>query len=411
MPNRKSRSRLVLTIGGLGLVGAALAVAFWPRAVMVDLGEVTRGPMTLTIDDEGRTRVSEPYVLSTPVAGRLQRVQVHPGDPVLKDETVVAHMLPTNPAALDVRTREQARASVQAAEAALRVARADHNAALANFDLAQAELKRTQALADRDITSPAALERYQQSYRVAEAQMQTTEAAISMREADLANARAQLIDFDNLGVGGTHLGIKDGDIPLFAPVDGRVLRVMQESETTLPAGAPIMEIGDVETDLEVVAELISSDAVQVEVGDPVIIDNWGGESALHGEVLRIDPFAITKYSSLGVEEQRVPITIALTSPPEARLALGHGYRVEVRVVVWQAEALIRAPSNALFRVGENWAVFLVRDGLARLQPVQIGHNNGRTAEVLTGLAPGDQVVLYPSAALSDGTRVAQRQTE
>ena len=408
MAKARKRSRLILTIIIVVLIGSALAAAFWPRPVMVDLGEVTRGPMMVTIDEEGRTRVSEAYVVSTPVAGRLQRVEVDPGDPVVRGETVVAHMLPTNPAALDVRTREQAQAAVQAAEAALRVSRADLNAAIANRDLAETELTRARQLLEREIVSEAAFDRARQNFRVAEATVETAEAAIAMREADLANARAQLIGFDDQGLAAAIGNTRSDDIPLYAPADGRILRIMQQSETTLPAGAPIMEIGDVDGELEVVVDLISSDAVQVEVGDGVIIEDWGGTRPLEGEVRRIDPFGITEFSALGVEEQRVPVTVALSGPPEERRALGHGYRVEARIVTWHNEDALRMPSSALFRTKEDWSVFVAEDGEAVRRIIEIGRNNGIVAEVFKGLVEGERVILYPSAAVSDGLSIAPR---
>ena len=411
MAKARRRSRLVLTTAVVLLIGATVTAAFWPRPIIVDLGDVTRGPMMVTIDEEGRTRVAEAYVVSTPVAGRLQRVQVNPGDPVVRGETVVAHMLPTNPAALDVRTREQAIAAVQAAEAALRVARADLNAAMANRDLAGTELDRAEQLAERQIASQAALDQARQNLRISEAAVETAEAAIAMREADLANARAQLIGMDDQGLAAAIGNTRSDDIPLHAPADGRVLRVIQQSETTLPAGAPIMEIGDIEGELEVVVDLISSDAVQVEIGDPVLIEDWGGTPTLDGEVRRIDPFGITRFSALGVEEQRVPVTVALTGPPEDRAALGHGYRVEARIVVWQSEDALRVPASALFRAGDDWAVFLLVDGSAALRTVQVARNNGIVAEVRDGLAEGDRVILYPSTAITDGVAVSERTVE
>ncbi|MFA8387466.1 MAG: efflux RND transporter periplasmic adaptor subunit [Pelagibaca sp.] len=411
MAKARKRSRLILTIVVVLLIGGALTAAFWPRPAMVDLSEVTRGPMMVTIDEEGRTRVAEAYIISTPVAGRLQRVQVDPGDPVVRGETVVAHMLPTNPAALDVRTREQAQAVVQSAEAALRVARADLNAAIANRDFAKTELSRAEQLAERGTVSGAARDRARQDARVSDAAVETAEAAISMREADLANARAQLIGFDDQGLAAAIGNMRSDDIPLYAPADGRILRIMQQSETTLPAGAPIMEIGDIDGELEVVVDLISSDAVQVEVGDRVIVDDWGGVAPLDGEVHRIDPFGITEFSALGVEEQRVPVTVALTGPPEDRRALGHGYRVEARIVVWQQEDALRVPASALFRTGAEWSVFVSEEGVAALRIVEVGRNNGIVTEVQEGLSPGEQVILYPSAAITDGTAVAQRSVE
>ncbi len=412
MAQRKKRSsRLFLTLVVAVLVGSALAAAFWPRALMVDLGEVTRGAMMVTIDEEGRAQVAEAYVVSTPVAGRLQRVEVKPGDAVVRGETVVAHMLPINPAALDVRTREQALAAVQAAEAAVRLAQADLNVAMASRDFAESELARTEQLADRQIASESALDSARQKRRVAVAQVETAEAAISMREAELNNARALLIGFDDRGLAAALREQTSDDIPLWAPATGRILQIMQQSETTLPAGTPIMEIGNIADGLEVVVQLISSDAVQVEVGDPVVIDDWGGEVPLAGKVRRIDPFAITKFSALGVEEQRVPVTIALTGPAEDRRALGHGYRVEARIVVWQGEDVVRVPSSAMFRSGEEWAVFVAQDGKAVKRPVEIGQNNGTLAEIRHGLQVGEKVILYPSAAVLDGTRVQQRKVE
>lgn len=407
MARPKKRSRLILTLIAIAVLGGALTAAFWPRPMAVDMGTVTVAPLVVTIDEEGRTRVAEAYVVSTPVAGRLQRVEVTPGTPVVRGETVVAHMLPTNPAALDVRTREQARAAVTAAEAALRVARADLNAALANAEFAQTELARTRQLQERDIASDAALERSQQAARIAQANVDTAEAAIGVREAEVANARSQLIGFDDQGLANAVGGDSD-DIPLYAPADGRVLRVIQQSETTLPAGAPIMEIGDVAGDLEVVVELISSDAVQVAPGDRVIIEDWGGETDLAGVVQRVDPFGVTKFSALGVEEQRVTAVVALTSPAQARGALGHGFRVEARVVVWEDKAALTVPASALFRDGDGWAVFRVVDGEARLSPVEIGRSDGIASQVLGGLEAGETVILYPSAAVAEGSAVAPR---
>ena len=274
---------------------------------------------------------------------------------------------------------------MQAAEAALRVARADLNAAMANRDLASSELARARQLTERQIASEAALDRAKQTYRVSEATVETAEAAISMREADLANARAQLIGFDDQGLAAAIGGPRGDDIPLHAPTDGRILRVMQQSETTLPAGAPIMEIGDIAGDLEVTVDLISSDAVQVTPGSRVIIADWGGETPLAGEVRRIDPLGVTKFSALGVEEQRVAVTVALTGDPSERAALGHGYRVEAQIVVWQQDDALRVPSSALFRSGDAWAVFVDAGGTAALRPVEIGRNNGIVAEVLDGL--------------------------
>ncbi|MCB1365994.1 MAG: HlyD family efflux transporter periplasmic adaptor subunit [Rhodobacteraceae bacterium] len=409
MAARKKRSRPVLTLAAIALVAAVLAVAFWPRPSLVDMGTVRVGHMALTIDEEARTQVHEPYVVSSPVAGELQRVEIVPGDRVVSGQKV-AEMRPANPAALDVRTREQARAAVEAAEAALRVARADLKAAEATRDYARSELTRIRKLVERGIVSQAALEKAEQEARVAEARADTLNATITMRKAEVDNALAQLIGFDDLGLAaafetGT---VNSPSIPIRAPIEGTILKVLHKSETALPAGEPILEIGNVERDLEVVAELLSSDAVRVEKGDRVIITNWGGPE-LDGVVARIDPYGFTKHSALGVEEQRVETIIGFSGETGHGSNLGHGYRVEVRIVVWERDDARIVPSSALFRDGNGWAVFAVRDGRAALTPVEIGRNNGIEAELLDGLEPGDRVVLFPSSDLRDGAAVAQRQ--
>ncbi len=410
MKRAKKRSRLYLSIAALLLLGGALAMAFWPRATLVDLGDVIRAPMIVTIDDEGRTRVRDAYVVSTPVAGRLLRVQLDPGDPVVQGDTVIAHMRPSNPAALDARTREQARAVVAAADASLRVARADLNAAIANRDLARSERDRIEQLAKQGMSTEAAVDRSRQEARVAQAHVDTAEAAISMRQAELANAQTQLIGFGDQALSNA-IGSAQDDIPILAPTSGRVLRIMQQSETTLPAGAPIMEIGDVGGDLEVIVDLLSTDAVQVSAGMRVIIDEWGGQEPIDGEVVRVDPFGVTTFSALGVEEQRVNTVIRLTSPVESFKGLGHGFRVETRMVIWEADDVLSVPASALFREQGEWAVLRVDQGTTALQTVQIGRNNGVQAQVLAGLEAGDSVVLYPASGLSEGQRVRQREID
>lgn len=391
-------------IGVAALVAAALVAAFWPQPTEVDLGAVTRGAMRLTVDEEARTQVRDPYVVSTPIAGHLLRVDLQPGDRVEQGKTIVARMLPTNPAALDIRTHEQARAAIDSAKAALRVAEADLNKALADRDLAQTDLGRAQKLYAQENISHAALDRSESAMRTAQAVVDTARAAISMRVADLNNAEANLISFDNIGQ--ARSASEAIDLP--SPITGVVLRVLQESETILPAGTPVLEIGDTGADLEIVVELLSSDAVRVAVGDPVEIDNWGGEDVLNGVVERIDPFGFTKFSALGVEEQRVNAVIRFTDPIKQRAGLGHGFRVETRIIVWQNDDTLIAPSSALFRHNGGWAVFVARDEKAVLTPVETGRNNGFEVQILNGVEAGDAVVLYPSATLVDGARIAPR---
>ncbi|WP_027835239.1 efflux RND transporter periplasmic adaptor subunit [Maritalea myrionectae] len=411
MPKRAKISRNLFIFAAVAAVSATIALTLMPKPTEVDLGVVNRGDLAVTIDEEGRTRVRETYTVSTPVAGRLLRVEMHAGDLVTQGETVVAKMRPINPAVLDSRTREQAIAAVDVARASLRVAEANLNAAIASEELAEAAFRRTRALAERGIESEATLERAEGNLRSSRASRETAEAAIAMREAELANARASLNGREDIGqadAGGDH----DGDeIPLYAPIDGRILQVLQESETTLPVGAPIMEIGDVASDLEVVSELISSDAVQVSEGDPVILRDWGGDNDLRGKVRRVHPFGETKYSALGVEEQRVRVEIDLLSPIEERTALGHGYRLEVAIVVWQANDVLLVPASALFREDGNWSVFVAKDGEAQLTQIEIGQSNGVLTQVVSGIEEGDQVILYPSAAIEQGSKIVPRAKE
>lgn len=403
--------RSLFTLGTVAALGAALTYAFWPRPMIVDMGRVAHGPMVVTINEEGRTRVHDTYVVSTPVAGRLLRVDVEPGDAVVAAETVVARMLPTNPPALDARSRAQTLADVATAEAALRLARAEHTRAVADKELADADLGRTRRLRESNTVGQAALDSATREARAAMAALDTAEASIAMREAELESVRARLISFDDHGSAGAARTASVEPIPIRAPATGLVLRVMQESESTLPAGAPILEIGNVQKDLEVLVELLSSDAVRVAPGDRVIFADWGGPEPLNGVVQRVDPWGFTKVSALGVEEQRVNTVVRFTDPAQARGKLGHGFRVAAQIVVWEeADALI-VPSSALFRDGQDWALFVVSDGTAALRRVEIGRNNGVEAQVLGGLEPGDEVVLYPSSELTDGTAVAKREVE
>lgn len=409
----KRRSRIWLTLIAALLIVLLVAYAFWPRPTLVDVGRITETSMLVTIDEEARTRVRDAYLVTAPVAGRLLRVEPEPGDEVIGGETVLARLIPISPSLLDIRTREQARAAIGAAEAALRMARADLNRAMADKELADADQTRILQLFAQGIATKSQRDQAVREARSAGAALDTAKAAISMREAELANARARLISFDQdqSSAGQTAAGVDSNTVPLTAPVSGRILQVMQESETTLTAGTPILEIGDTDNDLEVIVELLSTDAVKIDTGDRVVIDNWGGLQPLNGTVERIEPWGFTKYSALGVEEQRVNAIIRFTDPPAQRNKLGHGYRVEARIVVWENSQTLAAPSSALFREGQDWAVFKVKEGRAHLTRVKVGHNNGTKAQILEGIEAGQQVVLYPGPGLEDGDKVARRETE
>ena len=404
----KKISRRYLTLGVLLLLGVALAFAFRPKPLAVDIGVVERGSMLVTIDEEGRTRVRDAYMVSTPVAGQLLRVDGEPGDQVIAGKSVVAVMLPAKPTPLDARSRAQADAEVAAAEAAMQLVRAERRQAIADQELAETELNRIRNLRKSNLESQAALDRAIRQSLIADAALSSAEAAITERQANLASARSRLIEID----GQTFV---DGElakaINLYAPSNGQVLRIMQESEATLAAGTAILEIGNIDNDLEVVVELLSSDAVQVTPGDKVILSAWGGQENLNGVVTRVDPWGFTKVSALGVDQQRVNAIIRFTDPQGSRRKLGHGFRVEARIIVWQEDDALLVPSSALFRDGKQWSVFVVDNGTASIRTVEIGKNNGFTAQVLNGLEAGEQVVLYPAAELSDGVKVSQRRID
>jgi len=402
----RTRSRPVLITSAAILLGAALTFAFWPQPTMVDIGEVSIGPMQVTIDEEGRTRVRNAYMISTPVTGRLLRVTVEPGDTVKQWQTVVAQMLPANPVALDQRSREQARSAVAVAEASLRLARTELKRTAAERELANSQLQRVQQLRQNNSVSETELERATRDVKTAQAAFESAEATIQVRQAELHSAQIQLTVFANQqsteSEHTTH-------IPILSPSSGQVLRLVQQSETTLPAGTPIMEIGNVDNDLEVLVELLSTDAVQVTPGAPVLIEKWGGRDALDAVVERIEPWGFTKFSALGVEEQRVNAILRFVDPPPA--GLGHGFRVEARIITWENEKTLIVPSSALFRNGDQWSVFLVENGIAKQRNININHNNGVQAEVLDGLKSGDNVILYPASELDDGMRITQRQID
>lgn len=392
------------------VIALFFAFALWPRAVPVDMAELRRGPMMTSIDEEAKAQVRDVYSVSMPTAGRLMRVAVEPGDPVIAGESIVARMMPSNPQALDIRTEEQARAAVEAAEGALALAEADALRTQADLELAETRRERFAGLYSENAGSRADLDRAERDLAAAEAALRSARATIRIRRAELESARAMLMSFTAaqeeapgaVATGGA------AAYPIVAPSSGVVLRVVHESETTLPAGAAILQIGDPHGDLEIHAELLSTDAVRVAAGDRVIVERWGGACELEGIVERVEPWAFTKVSALGIEEQRVNVRIRLIGDPAGESGLGHGYRTHVRIVTWEAEDVLQVPVSALFREGEGWSLFLVEGGRARKRSVQIGRRNETVAELRTPLPEGATVILYPGDALEDGLRVMPR---
>jgi HlyD family secretion protein len=382
------------------IVLAIMAVALWPEAVEVDVARVTRGPLQVTIDEEGETRVHDRFVVYAPVAGRLQRIELEPGDPVTRGKTVVARLAPTPSPLLDARTRAEYQAAVDAARAAVGQARADRDRAAAALEQARRTLDRQESLVEAGAIAREQLEEAQTAAKTADSAFRAAEAAVSRAEQELRLAQARLQSPPARGPA----------VDVVAPVDGVVLKRLRESETVVPAGEPLLEIGDPQR-LEVVADLLSTDAVKVAAGSQVSIEQWGGGRALQARVRRVEPSGFMKVSALGVEEQRVNVIIDFTEPAEAVRALGDSYRVEVRIVIWQAEDVLKVPVGSLFRRGDDWAVFAVDEGYARLRTVQLGQRNNDEGQILKGLDTGQTVVLHPPDTLADGARVAPRATD
>jgi HlyD family secretion protein len=385
------------------LVLAAIVYGFLPRPVEADLAEVTRGPMRVTVDEEGKTRIRERYVVSAPLTGTLHRVRLKPGHKVARGETV-AVIEPTDPKLLDARERAEAAARVGIAEAALKqaearvtAARREHELAVAQFDRARASYAKGGASIDEvHITESRA--------QVKAAEIRAAEAAERVARSELDLARAALIRTDPASA----LPAESARLEVPAPADGKVLRVFQESAAVVTPGTPILEVGD-PADLELVIEALSTDAVRISPGDRVIVERWGGDGSLEARVRWVEPAGFLKKSALGVEEQRVYVIADFVGPPEKRLALGDAFRVETRIVVWESADSVRVPAGALFRGPDGrWAVFAVRDGRAATTPLTVGRSNGLEAEVLAGLAPGDRVVLHPSDRVKDGVEVVGR---
>ncbi len=383
------------------IVGVTVVIAwsFMPRPVPSDFADVVRGELVVTVQDEGYTRVREVYAVSAPVGGRLLRVEAEPGDTVEIGETL-ANILPSDPAFLDARSQGEAEAARQAAEALLGFARAEVTRAEAEADFARTEMERISTLAERGTVSQGALDRAELQFRSAQAALSTARANVRARIAERDAAAARLME---PGDDGDARGV----VTVTSPIEGRVLRRLQESETVLEPGTPILELGD-PRDLEIVAELLSTDAVRIAEGAAASIEAWGGLPALGARVRRIEPFGFLKISALGVEEQRVNVILDLTDPPEEWASLGHGFRVEPRIEIWRGDDVIVAPVAALFRTETGWGCFVVDGGRARLRAVELGHTNGVEAEILSGLEPGETLVLYPSDRISDGVQVTGR---
>lgn len=402
-------------VGWVGAIGAAAVVVAWfawPRPIPVDTAQAARGPMAVTVDEEARTRVRHVYTVSAPVAGKVLRISrpdghdgtsLHVGDEVVEGRTIVAVMQPVSPGLLDVRSRAELEAALVAANAVVTLAEAEIRRIDAAVSFARTELARAEGLA-RSNTIPARdLEKARFDLETIEAQLATAMAQLEVRRREQAVASARLLELSGTVADNN----QDCCVKISAPESGRVLKIVQEDEAVVQAGAPLVQIGD-PRDLEIVADFLSTEAVQIRSGAAVTIDGWGGPT-LRGRVMRVDPAGFAKVSALGIEEQRVGTVIDLVDPPESWERLGHDFRVIVHVAIWESKDALTIPASALFRQGDDWAVFAVKDGRARATVVRTGQRNSKLVEVLSGLSPGDRVVLHPSDRVAGGTAVAERE--
>ncbi|PTX91368.1 HlyD family efflux transporter periplasmic adaptor subunit [Opitutus sp. ER46] len=391
------RRRLPL-VGGVLLV-LLIVIGLWPRAIPVESGVVQRGAMIVTVDEEGMTRVRNRYVVSAPVGGQLQRIDWKAGAPVVAGQTLLAVLESSGADFLDARLLAQAEARIRGAEAARDAAVAQRDRAAAAAKLAAAEFERARVLREQRVASAQEFDLAQMRADTAAQDARAGEFAVKVAAYELEQARALL----------TRGRPTDGGslppLQLTSPVDGRILRVFQESARVVPAGFPLLEIGD-PTDLEVRIEVLSRDGVAIRPGARVLLERWGGDTPLNARVRLVEPSAFTKISALGVEEQRVYVIADFTDPVAQRPTLGDSYRVEARIVTWEKPDALHAPAGALFQRGGTWQTFVIDGGRARQRTVQIGRTNGVETEILSGLNPGDRLIVYPGDKVKEGTRVS-----
>jgi len=398
---RKVLARSVRQALLAALLLAAAAAAVWalrPRPVLVDAARAAVGPLVVAIEENGTTRIKDRFIVSAPVAGGLSRLSLEPGDAV-KAGDVLAEIAPAASPLLDERTRAETEARLGAALSSLGQARAQVTRAKLAEQLAQQELDRSRQLAANGSISPQALDQADFAARMRSEELASAAFGARVAEEEVRLARAAL----GRDQSGNH---RDRHIDVLAPVSGRVLRVHQKSAGVVSASAPLVEVGD-PAGLEVIVDLLTTDAVHVQPGTPVVIQGWGGESSLSGRVRRVEPSAFTRLSALGVDEQRVNVIVALTDPYERWSMLADGYRVEARIVLWHDDRVLKVPQGAVFRRGDGWAVFRLVDGIARLTPVQLGHRGDTEVEVTSGLAPGALVAVHPGDRVAEGVRVEQ----
>jgi len=392
--------RRITWLSVLLIILAALAYGFRPQPRLVDIVEAKLAPMQVTIEEEGKTRVIDRYIISAPVAGTTCRVDLDVGDSVEKNQMLV-NIKPLQSQALDPRSHAEAEATVAAAESALRAAEQNVHSARADAELAGKELTRLEPLAKQGHVSEDRLDQARATKRSTAATLRSAVFAVDVAKHELDAARTAL-----RYTGNTSSNPEDM-VQVLAPVAGQVLKVQQECEGVVSPGQPLLEIGDTRS-LEIETDVLSADAVKIKPGMSVLYERWGGEKPLTGHVRRVEPVGFTKISALGVEEQRVLIISDITSDTEQWQTLGDGYRVESRFILWEEQDVLQIPASALFRVEDQWALFVMKNNKAKRRNVKVGQRNGLSAQILNGLAEGEAVITHPDNTIDDGVAVKRR---
>lgn len=395
--------KLITWTGILGLV-ALVGYGLMPKPIEVELGKVVRGPLTVHVVEEGKTRIRNRYVVSAPIAGQMRRVPLKAGDEVIAGKTVITTIEPVMASLLDPRTRVQAEARIKTADAARARAVESLDMAKTAEKFAVANWERTQKLKTSGSISETDRDNAERDYEMKQREVRAADFALKVAEFELEQAKAALLQLDDPG------SDKAAELPVFSPVSGRVLKVMQESAMVVTPGLAILEVGD-PADIEIEAEILSRDAVAITKGAKVQVEQWGDDQPLDAIVRLVEPAAFTKVSALGVEEQRVYVLSDLKNPPDKAKALGDRYRVEVRVAVWHEDDVLLVPSGAPFREGVDWKTFVYESGKAKKVSLEAGRSDGRMTEVIKGLELGTQVLLHPPDTVKDGVAVTERKVE
>jgi len=390
---------IVITIAAAVLF--AIVYGFMPKPVSVDLVKVSRGPLKVTVEEEGKTRVKDRFVLSAPVAGFMRRIKLDVGDPVRKGQPLV-ELEPLKSNLLDPRSHATAEAAVSSAEAALKVEEERVRAAEADAEYSRRNLERIKKLFEGGYVAKDALEQAEAGAKRAEANLLSAEAAVKVARSELDRAKTLLRHS-----AAEETRIQGKIVTIQAPASGSILKIYRESEGVVQSGEALVDIGDPEN-LEVKVEVLSADAVRIKPGTSILFERWGGNSTLSGKVRVVEPAGFTKISSLGVEEQRVLVIVDLTSSDQNEQGLGDGYRLEASFIIWEGKDVLQVPASALFRKQEGWAVFVVKNNKALKHEVKVGQRTGLAAEILSGLTEGEEVISHPDNSIEDGTRVRPR---